>query len=307
MNPDEAQGYAALANAINNMRVSVLVIMCSAGLCAFAMWLWSRRAAQKAHQEDATCRLKSDRELTHALSKLATSVSSLDKGVDRMSQKNQETTDVILMSLSKQGSTIRSLVSKLTSRMSVNDSARIVRNAFEKIAFRDICMVIERALRENDYTNRRGYVERKVKTAIAEVLSEVRETLATYPLGLEIREYFPLAPDVSGERFILAQSLWSRIEPLFIHGDTLENRIQEAFLLVENVVRDHVTMCYQRVVEADNIPSSPYATAAGRAALKTPLPGVSSDTDTVPSVSSGEFARPGEAASTMARRMGISR
>lgn len=291
----------ALANAINNMRISVLLIVAIVGLVAFAMWLWSRHQGLKARDKEVTTKLKSEEKLTEVLSKLGSTVEVLSGGVVAMNSTQQATTDAIITSLAKNGSLVKALANKINGRLSPNDSARIVSNSFEKIVFREVCMVFERALRENDYENRKEYVARKVKTQLGEVVADVRETLASYPLGLDVRQYFPIDVSAPGERFLLVLTLWDRVEPLFMLHTPITQRVEEACLLVENTVRDHVMSCYQRILAT----SPQQKPTSASASFRTPLPGVDSDTDTNLPVQGGEFSRPGEPARNMARRLGV--
>lgn len=307
--PLPAEGYVALANALNNMRISILVIVSVVGLVAFGMWLWSRHMSQKVREDEATKRHDAEDKHTTALSRLGAAVEHMSQWVDALQREQAATSDAVVTSLAKTGTLVRSLANKINGRVNLNDSVRIVSHAFEKIVFREVCIVLEHALRENDYENRKDYVERKIKTQVGEVLADIRETLASYPLGLDIRTYFPIDTSAPGERFILCQSLWDRIAPLFMGKTPVAHRIEEAFLLIENTVRDHVMSCYRQIVEI--VPQTAPTPAAGkvnptsRSALRTPLPIAEGDTDLgLRTQHGGEFSRPGEPSKNMLRRLG---
>lgn len=302
------QGYTDLAQAINAMRLSVLLTVSVVGLIAFAMWLWARRAGLLAFRSECAKRILSEDRLTDTLVKLQTTVAKVGTGIETMNREHSIATEAILNSLLRTDTAVRKLANKINNRLSVNDSARIVSNAFEQVVYREICIVVERALRENDYANRQEYVERKVKTQIGDVLVGVRETLSTYPLGLSVATYFPIDETVAGERFVLCTIIWGRINRLFQGHAQVGHRIEEAFLLIENTMRDYVADCYMKITEDSPPPmSKEYPSPVSRTALRTPLPeAATSDTDLRLAVpASGEFARPGSAAKTMMKRLGL--
>lgn len=302
MDAQTTDGYVALANAINNMRIGVLLTVCVVGLLAFGMWLWARRDADKTRAREATAKLKSEERMTDVLGKLHNSMDNVGSGLTTLSSSQEATSDALITAVARTGNLVRSMSQKVNGRLSVNDSARIVRNTFEKVAFREICLVVERALRENDYENRKLFVERKLKTHIGEALSEIRETLASYPLGFDVRAYFTIEAHSPGERFLLCLEIWNKIEPLFRQHTAFAQRIEEAFLLIENTVRDYVSSCYQSVLVEERTPPR-----AHRASFRTPLPEApkTGDTELNAIVLGDEFSRPGAASKTMLTRLGV--
>lgn len=301
MDAMNTEGYVALANAINNMRIGVLLTVGVVGLIAFGMWLWSRLAAGRLSAREAAAKLKSEERLTDVLGLLHTSMGSVGSGMAALSNSQEATSDAVITALTRTGNLVRGMSQKVNGRMSVNDSARIVQNTFEKVAFREICLLVERALRDNDYDNRQPYVERKIKTQIGESLTEIRETLASYPLGFDVRNFFLLDPSTPGERFSLCSDLWTRVEPLFRQHTAINQRIEEAFLLIENGVRDYVSACYQSVLAEER-------TANRAPNARSPLPEAapSEETDSHSVLAGVPFSRPGAAAKRMLTRLGVS-
>ncbi len=206
--------------------------------------------------------------LTAGVSKLTVAIDASADRAERNSAQNSKAVDHLSDNVAKMAQRLSSLVNKIDGRMSVQDSCRFIHHAFQHDLYREVCLILSAALRNNDYANRAQHVTRKVRTAMADAMTEARAYLTTYLLAVDPTEYFVVDQTASGERFVLVDQIWTAVEPKFNHGaGSLEHRTEEANLLIENAIRDYVVACYEQVMR-----TNPAAVPRTRT-MKTPLPG----------------------------------
>lgn len=266
------------------------------GASLFVYYFWSKRK-----QTHETERAKERRGAMYAesLSGLRDAIESMRVSTDQRSKMQNDSIDALNSNVSKLTTVIRGLVHKIDGRMSREDSARFIHHAFERDLYRDICLTVENSLRENDYASRQEYVARKIRTGIGEAMIEVREYLCSYPLAINPNDYFQTDAAVTGERFVLADLVWAVIEKQFRHTSQLQHRIEEAFLLIENTIKDYLAGVYSGIMQ-DN---AQRRRTSG--SMKTPLPGRladPSDSDTHLMSTPTLFAPAGSATSSLIKK-----
>lgn len=183
---------------------------------------------------------------TNAMSKLATSMNEHTAKDEQMVEQLNETIRSVGTTLGRVDSCVNALLIKQAGTINHADSERMIKDRFVKDIRRTVGYIVERSLTENDYVNRKGYVERKVKTDIATVLTEARKDLSTYDLAINPTKFFRLSPEAGVERFILCDLIWNEIEPLFRMETSLKQRIEEMNLIVQNTINDYVNKIHEK-------------------------------------------------------------
>jgi hypothetical protein len=190
---------------------------------------------------------------------------SLSKLADAMNDHNRESTSK-LAQVSDSVNKVTSETEKLTEKvdaisrktkgvMSVDNTLTIIETYYSHVV-NCAQRIVEQSLRENDYETRADYISRKIRTRIAEHITFARDQLhAINTLAVDPERFFITyvnSEDASfGERFQLCDLLWSAIEVCYTPRGTdgnqatirrdLEDRIEEAKLLIENTMHDHYT------------------------------------------------------------------
>jgi hypothetical protein len=144
--------------------------------------------------------------------------------------------------IGKVGTCMSALLMCQSGAINVVDSRRLCRDRFNKDIKRSIAYIVERSLAENDYANRRDFVSKKVRSAMGDILATAKEDLGSYNLAIESDDYFILDSNEHGlQRYLLCDEVWEEVEPLFSSHTELKQRIEEANVIISNVVKDYLT------------------------------------------------------------------
>lgn len=293
MSQDEIKAWTDFLLALNSAKWWVLVaIMLSAmgGALSFFYYLHVRR---KEAREIEVSKEKRAKAYGLTFNGLKDAIESQRATQDKRAKQQSESLDALNSGILALTRIIQSLAFKIDGRMSRKDSARFIHHAFERDLHREVCMVVEASLTENDYANRKEFIARKIKTAIGEAMVEVRDYLCSYPLAINPNDYFLIDPDSSGERFVLCDAIWATIERQFHHTSPLAHRIEESYLLIENTVKDYLTGVYTDIMEVES-------EAKYRRNNRTPVPGESDGA--LVSVGDTTFSMPGASTASLMKR-----
>lgn len=295
MTADEITAWTQLLATINASKwwiiAAILATACGAALSFFYYLHVKRREAQDA---DASKERRA-KAYGSTMEALRTAIINQTDLTERTAQQTQDVITSLAGNVSRLVQSIRTMSSKMDGKMSRNDSARFIHHVFEQDLFSDVCAVAERSLRENDYVARSVYVRDKIRTAIGESLIDARNTLSSYPLSLNANAYFVVNPDHAGERFVLVDLLWAVLEPKFNHdAGILTHRIEEAYLAIENCLRDYTSRIYTQLMTTPAVSVEKY---------RTPTPSSKSDSDSnLVTLPTAPFGAHGSATASLLRR-----
>lgn len=256
---------------VNSMKTDAMLfvgVVITIGLLYFGWRYWiglkHEREIQKVKEKRAQ----------HYSASLNNIASAMREQTDRFGilvQNLEEAVGTLDSSVQILQSNVTSLISRTAGTIGKEDSVRIIRDRFVYNVYRDFCYIIEKSLTENDYANRREFVNRKVKTAFSDVLNDARKYLCSYNLAVEPHKFFTKSPNQTAERLILCDLVWMEVEPLFRKELPLKQKIEEAFLLIENSISDYIEQCgygTDIIIETKSINAS--ATAVMRYASENP-------------------------------------
>lgn len=247
----QAKDVESLAKTINELKDSAKVFIGILILIFVAYQIWRQLLTHKreeAQEESKTNRAKQYLDMqvkqTEALSKLAESMTAHTASDVESANKLNNTLQSVETAIEKLDDGVSVLSAKTSGQINREDSTKMIRDRFLQNIYKEICMVIERSLTENDYEKRKDFVARKVRTALGDILIEARKYLCGFNLAVDPNRFFMCEPNQAGiERFTLCDSIWREVEPLFKKESSLKQRIEEAYLIVENVISDYVTLC----------------------------------------------------------------
>lgn len=243
---DNSTQTEELLKTVNSMRFEVLVLIAVCGIVWMVYTLttkWIERKREKDIEEG-----KADRAKVYS-----DAMNGLSKAINQHTMEERQTTTEFISAISglsevseKVDHSIGLLVSKTNGQITKRDSQRMIRNQLVRTVYRDVCFLAERSLTENRYAERATYVREKVKTAIGDMIAEARNELRAYPLSVVPDIFFKTYGDEKSgsERFILCDHLWDAIEPHFRKNTPLKERIEEAFLAIENTIKDYYSALY---------------------------------------------------------------
>jgi hypothetical protein len=244
--PENASQTEELLKTVNSMRFEVLLLIVAMAVLWGVYQLvskWLERRREKDTEDSKAARAEV---YSKAMNNLATAI-------NQHTLEERTTSAEFIASLSgltdlsdRVDQSLNLLVAKTNGQMNKRDSQRMIRNHLVRTAYREVCFIVERSLTENRFAERAAYVREKVKTAIGEIIAEARNELKTYPLSIAPEVFFKTYGDErsGSERFVLCDQLWDALEPMFKKQTPLRDRIEEAFLSVENVIKDYYSAIY---------------------------------------------------------------
>ena len=251
VNPDELSKLLRELNGLRDEAMWFLLILVMFGVLYLLVtkWLAERREQRLAEQ-------KKERSQIYAtsLDRLGDKVGALAEALNKHTDQEQVTTmqlnctmSGVCETMSKVETAVRHLADKSAGVINRSDSIRMIRDRFVQNVFRDFCLIIETSLRENNFLANPESITRKVKTALGNVLLEARRYLGGYKLAVDPDPFFVARPDLNVERFVLCDTVWFHVEPICRrpHHDAnlLREAIEEAFVIIENDIKDYVTVC----------------------------------------------------------------
>ncbi len=247
---DKADEVKSLIKTIDEIKGDAKIFIGVLVFMYISFQAWRQWLTHKQKREEERGKEERARRYLEVGVKQAESISRLAESMSAHTVADVETTNKLnstLISVEQTMETVHDGLGVLTARTSgqINrdDATKMIRDRFLQNIFKEISFVIERSLTENDYEKRKDFVARKVRTALGDILIEARKYLCGFNLAVDPTRFFMCEPNQSVERFILCDSIWKEIEPLFKKEGTLKQRIEEAYLIIENVIGDYVTLC----------------------------------------------------------------
>jgi hypothetical protein len=303
MDPAQIAAITELLVQLNTSKWWVIVAIIVASGGAAISFFYFLHLKQKERKETEIAKERRAKAYGCTLEELRMAILSQRDSTDRINKQHMEALHLLTATLGKLVTSVKSMTAKFDGTLPRNDSARFIHYMFENDLFRNICLVAERSLRENDYVNRRAYVRDRVRTAISEAMTEARNTLCSYPLSINANLYFETSPDYSGERFVLVDLLWGVLEPKFDHGaGLLEHRVEEAYLAIENCLHDYTTRIYSQLASQSQTKSTTRSDGATRFVTPLPQPPKSDSDSGLAALPSAPFETAGSATAALLRR-----
>lgn len=233
---------AKLLQVIDSMRFGVVLLLVTLVIIVLAFVLVGRWIYMK--NQDRMERKKAERaaELAGALKQLAESMAAHTDSESKSRAQIAASMDSVAKVTEKVEASMGVLVQRASGQMTKSASLRQIKRQFMKEIVQAICLILERSLRENRYEERRAYVSAKVKTQMGTVLVEARQDMRGAPLAFTPDLFFTTYPDGEGggERFELCDRIWQEVEHMYRKATPVDERIEEVFLMVQNLISDYV-------------------------------------------------------------------
>lgn len=274
-NAEVIQAYAELVTSLSQFKSGMFTLLCitilSLGLGSAFMFFWFRRAMQKDRDRAEAREHQREQEMeaakqaraslfTHAQIEQAKSLTSLVLTIQATNEATAKLNDSSNRTLSDLGSTVaktgqalssvagvvKRLADKVEGRLSRDDSRRFVGTKLNADMYRGVCNVVERSFNENHYLGREAFIADRVRSRIRDVMVTTRNELKELPLALSVDQFFPTTTDDAGERFTLCDQIWIKVAPLFEDKRPAGDRMDEAALLIENIIKDHLARVLRR-------------------------------------------------------------
>jgi hypothetical protein len=272
MDSEAIKATAELASSLSQFKIGMFIALCLTVLGGVFMFFWFRRAmlkdrdraeeAQKIREQEletakqarAALFTQAQLENAKAMATLATTIQTTHDGMTSLNLTTNRTLAELGSTIGRNSqvlvtvaNAVRRMTDKVDGRISRADSQRFIAAKLNSDMFRAICAVIERSFNENHYQGRELFIADRVRSRIRDVMVAVRDELKDLPLAMPVETYFPNSVDDTGERFVLCDAIWSRLSHLFEDQRPVDKRMEEASLMIENLIKDHVA----RVVRKD--------------------------------------------------------
>lgn len=297
INAQAIQASAELASALSQFKTTMFIALCltvlALALGGTFLVLWFRRAMQRdqakvaelqraretemeqTKQARASLYSAAQLETARGFTSLAATIQSTHEATKAMNQTTVKALSDLGNTISRNSmvlttvaNAVQRMTDKVDGRLSRDDSRKFVAAKLNADVFRTICAVIEKSFIENHYLGREEHIANKVRSRIRDVLVSARSELKDLPLAVSVDPYFPTTTDEEGERFTLCDQIWNKIEHLFQDQRPVQPRMDEAALIVENLVKDHIARVMRRDKKAGD--SSPEIDTGALAKLNNP-------------------------------------
>lgn len=274
-NADVIKAYAELATSLSQFKTGMFIALCTTvvvlGLGSAFLFFWFRRAMQKdrdraearerlreqeieaAKQARAALFTQAQLEQAKSLTSLVVTIQATNEATAKMHDNSNRTLHDLGSTVAKTGQALSSvagvvkrLADKVEGRLSRDDSRRFVSNKLNADMFRGVCNIVERSFNENHYLGREAFIADRVRSRIRDVMVATRAELKELPLALSVDPFFPTTTDDAGERFTLCDQIWNKVAPLFEDKRPADERMDEASLLIENIIKDHIARVIRR-------------------------------------------------------------
>lgn len=136
---------------------------------------------------------------------------------------------------------VQSLEKKTSGAVNEADSARLIKVWFDRDVVPALLESFVKSLKENNYEERKKYVADKVRTNFSSVLGKCKDELSLFLLSIPLERVFETyTTQEHGNRYVLCDILWNKLESLFLSETDLEGRKDEAGLIIRNTLRDYL-------------------------------------------------------------------
>ena len=259
-----------LLKAINDFKITtwvgVAVLLALAGI---AHLIWKQWQSKRQHTRQLAIEAgKTERARIHA--EALNRLSDTMQAHSDTEEANVKRIELLANNIHQTVNSVKEMANYIadiaTGSISYDEGLKVVEATFNKSVVYEVSNIISHSLVENDYVGRQEYVERKVKTAIGEVLASSREYLRGLSLPFGVGTFFVLVEDHRATRYKLCDQLWFAVEPLYRASIEKVKKLEEAKLQIENCVRDHFESARRKTKQAGS-------TSAHQRILRTPRPG----------------------------------
>lgn len=138
---------------------------------------------------------------------------------------------------------LKDLRDRMSQVMSRHDSLTAIQDKLQDGVRAEVAEVFEQSLRKNDFVRRAEFIQKRVKTALGDILERAHRKLKTeYALGVDPDPFFPTRDTADGgTRHTLCDVLWERVQPLYLLSEAeADKKVEEMRIIVENTISDLV-------------------------------------------------------------------
>jgi len=184
------------------------------------------------------CDWKSRQHIDGCLSKLSDIMSKMSSALSKHESTSNGRSKKLTLVLEEIRDRQRNVINK-------SDSIKIILNEFE-MAKKEIISLAEWSIVNNDYEHRKEFVRKKVKTALAEVITLSHKSLAEYSLSVDLEQFFITYIDKKDKEnhrvhFKMVDQFWDGIESIYhkenYSGSDIENQqLEEMQIAIANII-----------------------------------------------------------------------
>lgn len=136
-------------------------------------------------------------------------------------------------------------------KLTTEQSLAMIESFFFSVVVEKAFGLIALSLLQNNYEQRKAFIQERIKTDVSRVLYDVRASLKSLPLSIRT-EFFFTRTEQDGERFLYCDSLWDAVQPLYLaHNTPIGERINELRYKVLNTTKDYFEDCRPLACSSD--------------------------------------------------------
>jgi hypothetical protein len=258
----DPKSLAELVLALGNMSASMKLLVFSAFVIWLAAWrgfaMWDKRQQARADAAATAQRAAADRARDEQARRLNETMGRMCQLLEQHTVEEENHTSTTNISLSRLsdnvgelGRCVHDLQNRLSNVMSHRDSLSAITDRMTGGLAADAAAIFDQSLRKNDYAGRPDFIKERVKTALGKAVGQAYDKLRTeYKLSIELDPFFPTRPGSGGGvRYVLCDTLWDRVEPLYRRDGDKDRKVEEMRVTVSNVVGDLVSSATEHATD----------------------------------------------------------
>ncbi len=278
--PISPQEIQALAESVNSLKTGgmIFIVVMTVIILAYMMiskyFTWKK---EKAISDQKSARVEAQ---IKALTSINDSLSLVKSELTTLGQDNKRHNEALLLAhnhvnfqLDQMGKKIRGIIPDV-------DASKIIKVYFNSIIRKEVSFLVEAQIIENGFHESADFIRRRMKSNTKDVLDRCQDELKGLKLPISVRSIFLTYKDKDGDRYQVCDVIWEAIQPILARGGDKKKNIEEAKLIIQNVLNDYINPVIKELTETatdkyeaalEKKPSS--GTAASFKPIRTPLPG----------------------------------
>lgn len=261
MGEPNISGIQKILDTLNTMKSGALFCLMVLAVITIIYLAWKYWLDYRKQMKIEESKEKRAKDYAKSMQNLSNSIQSHATAENATLEKINGTMETINNTIIKLDTGVDMLIMKASGTINKEDSIKIIRDRFINQVFHSFCTIIEHSLRVNNFERDEDMILVRVKLAMNKDAAMAYEYLRSYNLSIDSSKFFIC--DQDSKHFLLVDKIWNAIEPLYSSRSSMDQKIEDAFALIENEVIDYVAQCaYENNINMNFRKDRSLATAA---------------------------------------------
>jgi hypothetical protein len=278
--PISPQEIQALADSVNSLKTGGMIFIVVMTVIILAYMMISKYFAWKKEKlisDQKSMRVEAQ---IKALTSINESLGLVKTELTTLGQDNKRHNEALLLAHNHVNSQLDQMGKKIRGIIPDVDASKIIKVYFNSIIRKEVSFLVEAQIIENGFAESKDFIRRRMKSNIKEILDRCQDELKGLKLPISVRSIFLTYEDKDGDRYQVCDLIWDAMEPILARGGDKKKNIEEAKLIILNVLNDYINPVIKELTETatDKYEAAlekkpPSGTIPLFKPIRTPLPG----------------------------------